>query len=275
MAESRTAMATAAVAPPPRDLVVKHLPSLRRFARAVVGTQAEGDRWVEAALRRVLVGALPVRETHLRGDLFASLIGTPPASNRAEAAHDRGTVENEAMLASRVRQLPAEQRLLLLLVDLEGLPLVEAARVLQLPPAVASERLAAGRQGLRQQPARRVMIVEDESVIALDLAETVRELGHEVVAIASTYRQAIAQAATVDPSLVLADIQLADDSSGIDVVNELLAQARLPVVFVTAFPERLLTGERPEPAFLITKPFDRDMLAVALAQAIDSVERDA
>ncbi len=260
-------------APPLRDLVVHHLPSLRRFARAVLGEQRAGDAWVEAALVRILAGKATVGEAQVRGDLFAVLLATPPPAPRG-AKPLVSMVENEAILLDRVGALAAEERLLLLLVDLEGLPLTEAARVLHLPPAVASERLAAGRRALRDQPARRVMIVEDESVIALDLAETVTDLGHEVVAIATTYRQAIAEADRARPSLVLADIQLADDSSGIDVVNDLLAETTVPVVFVTAFPERLLTGERPEPAFLITKPFDRDMLAVALAQAIVSVERD-
>ena len=59
------------------------------------------------------------------------------------------------------------------------------------------------------------------------------------------------------PGLVLADIQLADDSSGIDAVKDILADFEVPVIFITAFPERLLTGERPEPTFLITKPFQR------------------
>ena len=70
------------------------------------------------------------------------------------------------------------------------------------------------------------------------------------------------------PGLVLADIQLADDSSGIDAVKDILAEFSVPVIFITAFPERLLTGERPEPTFLITKPFQRSTVKAAISQAL-------
>ena len=71
------------------------------------------------------------------------------------------------------------------------------------------------------------------------------------------------------PDLILADIQLADNSSGIDAVNDLLkAIGDVPVIFITAFPERLLTGERPEPAFLISKPYKEDQVKSAVSQAM-------
>ena len=69
--------------------------------------------------------------------------------------------------------------------------------------------------------------------------------------------------------MVLADIQLADGSSGIDAVNEILhSRFEVPVIFITAYPERLLTGERPEPTFLITKPFLPDMVKALVSQAL-------
>ena len=70
------------------------------------------------------------------------------------------------------------------------------------------------------------------------------------------------------PGLVLADIQLADGSSGLDAVNEILTEIEVPVIFITAFPERLLTGEKPEPAFLITKPFRPEAVKAAISQAL-------
>jgi CheY-like chemotaxis protein len=76
------------------------------------------------------------------------------------------------------------------------------------------------------------------------------------------------------PGLVLADIQLADGSSGLDAVNEMLKSFSVPVVFITAYPERLLTGERPEPAFLITKPFQPETVKAVISQAL-FFERDA
>ena len=70
------------------------------------------------------------------------------------------------------------------------------------------------------------------------------------------------------PKMILADIQLADGSSGIDAVNDILSTEALPVIFITAFPERLLTGERPEPTFLVTKPFNPDMVKALISQAL-------
>ena len=76
--------------------------------------------------------------------------------------------------------------------------------------------------------------------------------------------------APVAPSdSAIADIQLADGSSGIDAVNELLGSlGELPVIFITAFPERLLTGDRPEPAFLISKPYSEEQVCSAVSQAM-------
>ena len=70
------------------------------------------------------------------------------------------------------------------------------------------------------------------------------------------------------PGLILADIQLADGSSGLEAVNELLATFEAPVIFITAFPERFLTGERPEPAFLIAKPFQPATVSAIISQAL-------
>ena len=120
---------------------------------------------------------------------------------------------------------------------------------------------------MRPLPAT-ILIVEDEPVIALDLESIVRGLGHEVTSVARTHGEAIAAAEARPPGLVLADIQLADRSSGIDAAHDIATAFPVPVIFVTAFPERLLTGERPEPAFLITKPFDPDIVRTAIGQAL-------
>jgi ABC-type uncharacterized transport system permease subunit len=66
----------------------------------------------------------------------------------------------------------------------------------------------------------------------------------------------------------LADIQLADGSSGLDAVNEILRTFAVPVIFITAFPERLLTGTKPEPTFLIRKPYQVDAVKAVVSQAL-------
>ena len=65
------------------------------------------------------------------------------------------------------------------------------------------------------------------------------------------------------------DVILRDNSSGIDAVNDILGElGDRPVIFITAFPERLLTGERPEPAFLISKPYSEEQVSSAVSQAM-------
>ena len=94
------------------------------------------------------------------------------------------------------------------------------------------------------------------------------QLGHEVSGTAATHQEALAAIAQARPGIVLADIQLGDGSSGIDAVRDILAQYSVPVIFITAFPERLLTGERPEPTYLITKPFQEETVRAAISQAL-------
>ena len=113
-----------------------------------------------------------------------------------------------------------------------------------------------------------VLVVDDEALIAMALEVLVRDLNHRVTGVAETRDEAVAQALAQRPHLILADIQLADDSSGIDAVKDILAELQVPVIFITAFPERLLTGGRPEPTFLITKPFQATTVKAAIAQAL-------
>ena len=113
-----------------------------------------------------------------------------------------------------------------------------------------------------------VLIIEDETFIAMDLESLVKNLGHNVVGVARTHADAVALAKNKKPGLILADIQLADGSSGLDAVNELLRTFEVPVVFITAYPERFLTGERPEPAFLIAKPFQPANVSAVISQAL-------
>jgi len=80
--------------------------------------------------------------------------------------------------------------------------------------------------------------------------------------------EAVKLATEQEPDLVLADIQLADGSSGVDAASDILNTLNIPVIFITAFPECLLTGERLEPTYLIAKPFLRDTVKATIGQAL-------
>ncbi|WP_270935479.1 PhyR family response regulator anti-anti-sigma factor [Falsiroseomonas oryzae] len=232
-----------------RATLLGALPYARRFARALAGSQARGDAMVGEALRGELM-AVPGPDG-ARLALFAAVSRVAAA----QPAEPRGAL-------SRM------ERMLLLLTSLEELETPMAAAVLGLDPDLAEEMLAEARDRLRAATAARVLIIEDEPIIAMDLQQLVESAGHDVVGVAATEEEAVAIAESERPSLVLADVNLGAGGDGASAVERILARHAAPVIFVTAYPERLLTGSRVEPAFVITKPFEPTMLAVATYQAV-------
>jgi DNA-binding NarL/FixJ family response regulator len=116
----------------------------------------------------------------------------------------------------------------------------------------------------------RVLIVEDEAIIALHLAILVAELGHEVCATAASAAGAIALATLHNPHVVLMDVRLADGSSGIDAAMELHAQQALRCIFLSAnLDEPTRTALLPyEPIDFVGKP----VLPVVLQRALKKAE---
>jgi DNA-directed RNA polymerase specialized sigma24 family protein len=249
------------------NILAPHIPLLRRYARALTGSQRSGDAYVAATLQALIE------------DRSAFDMSLPPrvALYRVfhviwDSAHvDPGPSEGTGMAAKaqeRLRALTPLSRQALLLTTVEGFTTDEAARIIGAPWSEVTALVAEARAEIERQTRARVLIIEDETLIAIDLSDIVAKLGHEVVATADTASKAIAAAAQHKPDLVLADIQLADGSSGIDAVNEILHRVSVPVIFITAFPDRLLTGERPEPTFLITKPYLEETVQAAVSQAL-------
>jgi CheY-like chemotaxis protein len=232
-----------------RAALLAALPYARRFARALTGAQSRGDAMVADALRR---GPLPVP-------------GPDGARLALFAAVARVAMTEEEDLGAPVNR---QERLLLLLTSLEELDTPTAAMVLGLDAEDAEQMLAAARDRLRAATAARVLIIEDEPIIAMDLQQLVESAGHEVVGLATSEEEAVAIAERERPSLVLADVNLGQGGDGASAVARILARHATPVIFVTAYPERLLTGTRVEPAFVITKPFEPTTLAVATYQAV-------
>ncbi|CAN7734117.1 response regulator [Bosea sp. LjRoot9] len=248
--------------------IAPHLPYLRRFARALSGTQASGDAYVVAMLEALVADPssfprgfdprLGLYHTFLK--LWSSVSLNATSTGSAEA--DRPSAErNLEALTPRPRQA-------FLLRTVEGFSIEEVATIMDISASDAAGLIQAAGQEIAEQVATDVLIIEDEPIIALDIETMVEELGHTVTGVARTHREAIALVAKKRPGLVLADIQLADGSSGLDAVNEILSSIDVPVIFITAYPERLLTGDRPEPAFLITKPFQPEAVKAAISQAL-------
>lgn len=247
------------------------LPLLRRYARALIGDQARGDEWVRMCAEVLMEQPRLLGDgTRSKLEIFALFHRLQRPFGALEGADDPLADGGPAdRLKAQIRNIAGIKRQVLLLTALEDFSVEEAAHILDIEPGLAADALREAREELRRVASARVLILEDEAVIALDLAQIVRSAGHEVVGIAATERSAIEQARQHAPDLILADIQLRGDNDGIAAVRQILKSASVPVIFVTGFPERLLTGRGVEPAFVITKPFAPDHLKTVVAQALN------
>lgn len=251
------------------DEIGAQLPFLRRYARALTGSQKSGDAYAVATLEAILespekmAGDLTIKQALFR--VFNSIW----KSSGARISDQADALSPEARAQQHLAGLTENTREALLLHSIERFPVDEIARIMDIPESEAAELLETARREMSRSILGRIMIIEDEAIIAMDISAIVNNMGHEVTGIARTRDAAVDLARKQPPDMILADIQLADKSSGIDAVNHIFAEmGEIPVVFITAFPERLLTGERPEPAFLITKPYTEDQVQSAVSQAM-------
>ena len=251
------------------QLVAEHLPLLRRYARALTGNQASGDAYVGAMLEALLQDPALLDEQHgPRAGLFrlfTQIWNSVSLNDDSEVASVASLPMPSERRLSNITPLPRQAFLLL---SLEGFSEEEVAFILSIDVAETRQLADTAGREMAAEIATDVLIIEDETFIAMDLESLVKNLGHNVIGVARTHADAVALAKNKKPGLILADIQLADGSSGLDAVNELLRIFEVPVVFITAYPERFLTGERPEPAFLISKPFQPAMVSAVASQAL-------
>lgn len=251
------------------DVMVQQISYLRRYARILTGSQAAGDGLVLELLEAALA------DPDLRSTMEASRVGLFAAfsdiyrSSRAphwvEGAAGGPVMET---VANRLNRATTTGRQALLLHAIEDFSVEEIALILDTRTDDVADMIDEAREDVDDAGRADVLIIEDEPLIAFQLEELVREMGNRVAGIATTHEEAVALFRSRRPGIVLADIQLADGSSGIDAVNEILGGAHVPVIFITAFPERLLTGERPEPTFLITKPFSEAVVRATIGQVM-------
>lgn len=255
--------------------IAPHLPYLRRFARSLSGSQSAGDAYAVSTLEAIVAEpaafdeSLDARVALYK--MFLSVWNSVPLNDAASHARLPEPMGRDAGFSSglqRLEQLTPLPRVVFLLSAVEGFAVSQIAMALSCTEAEASGHLNEAGRELARQISTNVLIIEDEPIIALDIESLVEGLGHSVTEIARTQKEAVAAVGRKRPGLILADVQLADGSSGIDAVNDILGAFDVPVIFITAYPERLLTGERPEPAFLITKPFQPEMVKAMISQAL-------
>lgn len=249
--------------------VAKNLAFLRRYARALTGSQAHGDAFVRATLEVLVADPMLIAGSQNgRVGLYKVFhsIWESAHIEVAEPIEPANTIERTAQ--QRLSVVTPVSRQALLLTALEGFDPVEAGAIMSLSPDDIRQLADDAIAEIERETATSVLIIEDEPLISFQLESLVTSLGHTVCGTAKTRDEAVIIAKKHTPGLVLADIQLADGSSGIDAVKDILGRTEVPVIFITAFPERLLTGDRPEPTFLITKPFLESTVRAAISQAM-------
>jgi CheY-like chemotaxis protein len=247
-------------------IIAPQLPYLRRYARAVSGSQASGDAYVVAMLEAI------IEEPSLFDENCDARTAVYKAFSRIWNAMplnvSPGGYRGASPAERRLEEITPMPRQAFLLTAVEGFSPEQAAEVLEVPAPAFSKLIDDAGHEISFQTATSVLVIEDEPIIAMDLERLVVELGHSVAGNARTREEAVQMARRTRPGLVLADIKLADGSSGLDAVRDILQSFEVPVIFITAYPESLLTGERPEPAFLIIKPIEEDMVRAIISQAL-------
>jgi CheY-like chemotaxis protein len=225
-----------------------------------------GDAYVAATLETLVSEPETIGATgHVKVELFrvfTRIWNSLSVNGRSEQ------IQRDLPAEVRIGQITPLPRQAFLLSCLEGFSEEEVGAIISVDTETVRELVDEAGRELAADMATDILIIEDEPLIAMDLEALVEGLGHNVTGVARTRTEAVKLAAAKRPGLILADIQLADGSSGLDAVNDLLKSFEVPVIFITAYPERFLTGERPEPAFLIAKPFQPANVSAVISQAL-------
>ena len=251
--------------------VAANLPYLRRYARALTGSQQTGDAFVRATLEAALA------DEDLKQSLSAGRVPLYHVFNKVWSSAYLEVADDGAGNASRSRRRRAGPAADDHPAQSPGAAADHARGFLDRRSGRDHGIGAADVEALVQEAVDEidresttsVLIIEDEPLISMQLEDLVRSLGHEVCGTAATRTQAQRSRRRADPrSGAGRHPARRRQSSGLDAVDDILAIGSVPVIFITAYPERLLTGDRPEPTYLVTKPFQESTVRAAISQAL-------
>lgn len=236
------------------DRVEQLVPYLLRYARASLGDTSSGDSCVERVLEHVLSASL---EPNFEPDFYDR--------ERLFKLLDR-EIEIVAPAPN------ARARRALLLIAVEGFKDAAAGRILGVSLEDLAQLVETAERDFAESTATRMLIIEDEPLIAAQLKRLTNGLGHNVIGIASTASAAVKLNSEHQPDIILCDIMLADGSLGTDAIQEMALPDSVPVVFITAYPEKYLATLNEGPSYLITKPFSQDYLKAVIGHALLNVQ---
>jgi two-component system, cell cycle sensor histidine kinase and response regulator CckA len=123
----------------------------------------------------------------------------------------------------------------------------------------------------------RVMIVEDDRVVARDIRTQVSRMGHSVVGVTGSGEEAVTLAATEEPDLVLMDIRLEGEMDGIEAAQRIRSKSRIPVVFLTAYGNEAIMrrASLTEPFGYLLKPFEEPQMRTVIQMALYKREAES
>jgi CheY-like chemotaxis protein len=234
------------------EQIAMYLPLMRRYSRALLGSQSAVDSYVGAVLDAIIRRRELLSESYdVRLGLFKVLhdfleqfgLSPPPddlASSKVRALHSLPLITREAFL----------------LMAVEGFEESEVARILGVDIQTVRDEITKLGLALEPEIATRVLILDPDEESFSKISSVATAIGHEVLPFVDTPAEALALAEAREPGIIISEVQLRHGESGLNVVNRVLRVLKNPVptIFLTAYPERFLTGPRPATTFLLSKP---------------------
>lgn len=224
------------------------LRDLRQHAQALTGNRKLGDDLVDLA----------------SADLFANM-ASPPA--QPDLAVQLFRLFHDRLRADGMTDL---DRAAHLLHEIEKFALPEIVTILHITHQAAEQAFKSARTRFQRTEPAKVLLVEDEAILSMEMTILISDLGHRVTGVAMTQEQAIEMTRKDPADLIVLDINLADGSSGLDAYRKIVdVTDEVPVIVSTGFPDRLLAEEADCPIFLLVKPSTDAQFQAAISLAAD------
>lgn len=256
------------------DDLLPHVPYLRRHARMLAGSSQTGDDYVRLCLELLIDEPDRLQGDDARLLLYRAFQSIWDAvAHKLEHLVDDVSPDEAAAFEPLLRNLASFERRVALLANVEGFAEDEIAAILGASRARIDSSLADSAATGSDRAGKEVLIIEDDPMIAADIADVLRDMGFTVIGPAGNEEQAADLFDKHSVTLILSDVQLEGDDSGIAATWSILKDSNAPVIFVTGFPEAILTGQGVEPAFVLAKPFNPRGLRSTIDQVLDIYAR--
>ena len=251
------------------DLMEQHVRHLRRYASILTGSKQVGDTLILACLERLGASCAELRLDFSRVDLFRKFHDVVADLDYSFCLSGWVQLDKaEAQTLGRLASLDKRDRAVVLLCKVEQFAIDDVARIMGLPRGDIGRIAITASKTLAGIEHHSILIIEDEFLIARDLSRIIEQMGYSVCGVVGNADAAIDVAASQKPSLLLADLQLADgEFGGVRAAEQIALSADIPVVFVTAYPNMAIESSVKSP-LIVRKPFHPASVVHAVRQAL-------